>query len=889
MANVVKNPRAGLERRDSDIHLAPKLYLKLSLFAQLKKPPTLDKFPGAVVVRRYRKGEELFRQGEPGWTAFYILSTEDALTVRQAQLAAASRDGERIPLQREITRLEEERRLYTGVPDDHPLRQVATVHMATLGGKYAGRPPDVQRMLNFKSRPSSPTHNREGQTIYIPVGGPQTLSYESGRAPLFEGDLFGEMSCLYRTPRSATVVANRDCYIVEFLRHILDAVHKDVVYKARADAIYRNRALELQVRKMAIFQGLKAEEFQELQQDVELVDFDAGDIVCDEHDRSDSMYLVRSGLVRVMKNVSHMLSAADVTDWVTFGESLRKGATLAGTPVGKFWTLLPQRARDVLQRAADLARLGPADRMEVIYGINDVLKERKLLDDADFKKLTEAEPIKSAIQGFPAQRKEWSDAQVRQHNRLLLEALYPAGIRRHAKHAGVETVLSYCSPGDYFGETGLMLSQPRNATCVAYGHPNHEGQVQLVKIPSKTFWRLMKLSPAVRDKVKEQIAERRKKTLTVLAKPVWEEANQVQFSEEFGRLGLIQGQQLMLIDLDRCTRCDECVRACVRTHGGSQTRLYLDGPRFGKYLVPTTCRSCLDPVCMIPCPVASIHRGDNREIVIEDWCIGCEACADACPYGSIRMHDLGIIPEESRGWRFLPATAKAAQGEWFKPGFRDDKWLSGVAPFVWEREFQSAVRAHIPPPSQPAPAGAAPAAILFRRDFELDRKQVRPESRFKFEVHSRGSEVRVWLNGRELTLDDRVKQGRHEYSVPPVPKKPDKADPKALVPPAPPQPPPPVTEFLRAGRNVVAVQVVPTAKPTEVLLRLRLDEIKKPQELPEEVEANVAEEAMEKLVTHRAVVCDLCSKLPSQLPACVHACPHDAALRVDARRQFPTR
>jgi Fe-S-cluster-containing hydrogenase component 2 len=43
---------------------------------------------------------------------------------------------------------------------------------------------------------------------------------------------------------------------------------------------------------------------------------------------------------------------------------------------------------------------------------------------------------------------------------------------------------------------------------------------------------------------------------------------------------------------------------------------------------------------MIGCPVGSIHKGGNGQIVIEDWCIGCEICAKQCPYDAINMHSL---------------------------------------------------------------------------------------------------------------------------------------------------------------------------------------------------------------------------------------------------------
>jgi Fe-S-cluster-containing hydrogenase component 2 len=51
----------------------------------------------------------------------------------------------------------------------------------------------------------------------------------------------------------------------------------------------------------------------------------------------------------------------------------------------------------------------------------------------------------------------------------------------------------------------------------------------------------------------------------------------------------------------------------------------------------------------------------------------------------------------------------------------------------------------------------------------------------------------------------------------------------------------------------------------------------------------VVGDVIEKMVSERAVVCDLCSTQLGQQPACVNACPHDAAWRIDARAGLPPR
>jgi Fe-S-cluster-containing dehydrogenase component len=111
----------------------------------------------------------------------------------------------------------------------------------------------------------------------------------------------------------------------------------------------------------------------------------------------------------------------------------------------------------------------------------------------------------------------------------------------------------------------------------------------------------------------------------------------------------VEAESLLIINLDRCVRCGNCVRACHSRH--EYTRLARRGPIFRRrtslestkhehILVPGSCRHCRDPECMIGCPTGAIQRYPDGDVGINDNCIGCDNCARKCPYGNISMRPL---------------------------------------------------------------------------------------------------------------------------------------------------------------------------------------------------------------------------------------------------------
>lgn len=200
-------------------------------------------------------------------------------------------------------------------------------------------------------------------------------------------------------------------------------------------------------------------------------------------------------------------------------------------------------------------------------------------------------------------------------------------------HPGGDLVLAYIGRGGFFGELSLLGGGVRTANCIALDH------VEAVRISMEDFNAMLERFPAVRQGLEavalERSSENRQRFIQTQSVPV----------DSFLAQGLMEAQSLLVLDLDKCTRCDQCVRACADAHDGV-SRLIRDGLRLDHYLIATSCRQCKDPLCMVGCPVGAIRRRNTLEITIEDWCIGCGLCADNCPYGNINMQPFEVMVED---------------------------------------------------------------------------------------------------------------------------------------------------------------------------------------------------------------------------------------------------
>ena len=120
----------------------------------------------------------------------------------------------------------------------------------------------------------------------------------------------------------------------------------------------------------------------------------------------------------------------------------------------------------------------------------------------------------------------------------------------------------------------------------------------------------------------------------------------------------------MLLDIEKCIGCGNCVRACSTENdvpeGYFRTWVEryhvedwhiespkVDSPNGGKdgfppstesggknFFVPKLCNHCVDSPCTQVCPVGATFDSPEGVVLVDSkYCLGCRYCIQACPYG----------------------------------------------------------------------------------------------------------------------------------------------------------------------------------------------------------------------------------------------------------------
>lgn len=291
--------------------------------------------------------------------------------------------------------------------------------------------------------------------------------------------------------------------------------------------------------------------------------------------------------------------------------------------------LLRHLTADQLQRVSEQTEL-------VTHGQREWFGEYAQLQKLSVAEQIEKEPL-VACEGDPA-------------NDLWLVR---AGFARLSYRLGSgHRTLAYLGSGQIFGlpEIAHNWRRPPGSYALPYQESLRAlGFVDLLRIPNRVV--MEHILPLVRqDQLPRPLAQPRYQGVRIRSAAIDTVSESSPLPSELMEFmvdqRLINGRQAMVIDLNRCTRCDECVRACADTHDGIP-RFVRQGPQFGNMQITQACMHCQDPVCMIGCPTGAIHR--NLESGVVDinphTCIGCQTCASSCPYDNIQM--LPVLQEQN--------------------------------------------------------------------------------------------------------------------------------------------------------------------------------------------------------------------------------------------------
>lgn len=225
---------------------------------------------------------------------------------------------------------------------------------------------------------------------------------------------------------------------------------------------------------------------------------------------------------------------------------------------------------------------------------------------------------------------------------------------------GAERVLAFYKGNATFGEHTLLTDGdvwPASYKALT--------ATSLVKLPRRTFERLAEPARAGLRRAANRLIGR-EDAAAAAAGGAAELGDRRLLDELFVMVEResVKGGRALVIDRNKCVRCNMCVESCVAVHDDGIPRLSKVGtPVATDEVLVTACYHCETPQCMLSCEYAAIRRDPQGRVRFEyDNCVGCAGCIDGCPYGVIRLVEPKPVPPPKTFLQSLPFVGRLFGG-----------------------------------------------------------------------------------------------------------------------------------------------------------------------------------------------------------------------------------